>query len=140
MYLGEQPPSSEGGLLFDKTDGPERLREMLRGKRAVFFDLDGTLIDSIGVWNETDRLLARELTGREPDETDVQRFRERALERFGSAPDTYLRYCGLLRERYATDMTAQAIYARRSAIAAGLLAERVTYKAGAADLLRALKA
>lgn len=113
--------------------------EMLQGKRAVIFDMDGTLIDSIGVWNEADRLLVRELTGQEPDVDQLQRLRDGALRRFQGEENPYLSYCELLRERYGMSRTAEEIYARRYEIANGLL-EKLDYKPGADRLLRALKA
>lgn len=30
---------------------------MFKGKKVIIFDMDGTLIDSIGIWNEVDNLL-----------------------------------------------------------------------------------
>ena len=114
------------------------MSSFLRDKKAALFDMDGTLIDSIGIWNETDRVLHRELTGREPDMAAMQALRDEALRRFRGEENPYLRYCALLRERYGTDMTARAIYERRYAIAQGLL-ERVDYKPGADKFLWALK-
>ena len=110
----------------------------MRRKKAALFDLDGTLIDSIGIWNETDRVLCRELTGREPEMAAAQSARDEALRRFRGEADPYMRYCELLRERYETDLSAEAIYERRYAIAQELL-ERVDYKPGADRFLWALK-
>lgn len=111
---------------------------MLAGKRAVFFDLDGTLIDSIGVWNDTDRILHRELTGSEADPAALQRLRDEALRRFRDEDDPYLCYCALLREKYGAAMTAQQIYQRRYDIARALQAD-MDYKPGADRFLLALK-
>jgi len=30
---------------------------MIKGKKVIIFDMDGTLIDSIGIWNEIDQKL-----------------------------------------------------------------------------------
>lgn len=114
------------------------MRELLRGKRAVFFDLDGTLIDSIGVWNETDRILHRELTGAEADMAALQKMRDSALRRFRSEENPYLHYCALLREKYGASMTARQIYERRYAIARQLQ-RGLDYKPGADRFLLALK-
>lgn len=111
---------------------------MLQGKKAALFDMDGTLIDSIGVWNEADRLLALELTGAEPDMAALQAARDEALRRFRGEENPYLCYCGLLAERYGLAMSARQIYERRYAIAHGLL-ERLDYKPGADRFLWALK-
>ena len=32
------------------------IERLLEGKKAVIFDVDGTLIDSMGVWEEVDRI------------------------------------------------------------------------------------
>lgn len=34
---------------------------MIKGKKVVIFDLDGTLIDSIGIWNEIDMELIKNM-------------------------------------------------------------------------------
>ena len=39
-----------------KTDGERKRRIMLRGKKAVIFDMDGSLVDSMWIWPEVDRI------------------------------------------------------------------------------------
>ena len=112
---------------------------IFHGKKAVIFDMDGTLIDSIGVWTETDRLLVRELTGKEPEVEVIHRLREESLRRFREEENPYLCYCGVLAEKYAPAMDAREVYERRYAISQALL-ERLDYKPGADRLLRSLKA
>ncbi len=115
------------------------IQELLSDKKAVLFDLDGTLVDSIGVWNEADELLARELTGAAPDRIEIRRFREDCLRRFRDEPEPYLCYCAQLKKRYGTDLSPRQVQARRQAIAHGLLT-RTDYRPGADIFLRALKA
>ena len=117
----------------------ERLRNMPPGKRAVLFDLDGTLVDSIGVWNETDQILHRQLTGADEDPRALQRLRDETLSRFRDEPEPYLRYCEVLAARYGTALTGRQIYRRRSEISRELLEKRVDYKPGADRFLWALK-
>ena len=35
------------------------IERLLEGKEAVIFDVDGTLIDSMGVWEEVERIYMR---------------------------------------------------------------------------------
>ena len=36
----------------------------LKNKKVIIFDLDGTLIDSIGIWNMTDQKLIQEYSNK----------------------------------------------------------------------------
>lgn len=40
---------------------------MFKDKKLVCFDLDGTLIDSVGIWNQVDAALIQELSNIEVD-------------------------------------------------------------------------
>ena len=114
------------------------IQELLLDKKAVLFDMDGTLVDSIGVWTDADERLARELTGSAPDRAEIRAFREESLRRFRNEPEPYLCYCAQLQKRYGTPLSPRQVQARRQAIAHELL-ERMDYRPGADVFLRALK-
>lgn len=113
--------------------------DILRDRKAVFFDLDGTLLDSIGVWNATDETLIRALAGAAPDLAAIQRFRDESLSLFRDDPEPYFRYCQRLKEKYKSPLPPRDIQSRRNAIARTYLEETVDYKPGAAAFLRELK-
>ena len=46
---------------------------MLENKKVIIFDLDGTLIDSIGIWNEIDKKLIEKIGGKEDNEVFIGR-------------------------------------------------------------------
>ena len=51
-------------------------RDFLRGKSAVIFDFDGTLGDTIDLWNRVDVVLAEELGYPGLDPRECHAFRE----------------------------------------------------------------
>lgn len=44
---------------------------MLKSKKVIIFDLDGTLIDSVGIWNEIDETLIKIISSVEIDNIDI---------------------------------------------------------------------
>lgn len=70
---------------------------MFKDKKLVCFDLDGTLIDSVGIWNQVDAALIQELSGIEIGLDQIQQLRDLQLKAFRHMPDPYLEYCGYLK-------------------------------------------
>ena len=55
---------------------------MFKDKKLVCFDLDGTLIDSVGIWNQVDAALIQELSGIEIGLDQIQQLRDLQLKAF----------------------------------------------------------
>ena len=67
---------------------------MFKGKQIIIFDMDGTLIDSIGAWNKIDMELIRELGGLEElNEIEIQKQRDNKLREFSKSENPYIEYC-----------------------------------------------
>lgn len=113
---------------------------MLEGKKVIIFDMDGTLIDSVGVWNDVDRaLIGRIRTGGGPLTEDVQIQRDEALRRFSREENPYLAYCAFLGERYGSLLTPEEIHTLRYEIAQDFLIHVIDYKPDAHVFLHKLK-
>lgn len=46
---------------------------MIKGKKVIIFDLDGTLIDSIGIWNAIDQELIERISGTKVDGFEIRK-------------------------------------------------------------------
>lgn len=112
---------------------------MLKGKKAIIFDLDGTLIDSIGIWNDIDEELIRTIGDGKIDSVDIAKQRDEQLKRFSKTEDMYLEYCGFLKEKYQSELTKQEIKRLRYEIADKFLKEKIDYKPNAEKVLKYLK-
>lgn len=71
----------------------------LKDKKYIIFDMDGTLIDSIGVWNRTDQKLIEEYAGIAIDLDFIQLERDNFLHN-NQDSDIYLAYCEYLIKKY----------------------------------------
>ena len=78
----------------------KRLNELdLKNKKVIVFDLDGTLIDSIGIWNMTDQKLIYDYSGIKVNLEDIQKDRDNFLNN-NAGSDIYIEYCGYLINKY----------------------------------------
>lgn len=114
-------------------------RDFLDGKLAAVFDFDGTLADTIGLWNEVDVCLAAELGVPNADPVQLHVFREEALRRYKTEENPYRCYCGDFGQKFGSTMSAEQIHARRFQISRRILKEDVRLRPGAASVLRCLR-
>lgn len=112
---------------------------MLKNKKVIIFDIDGTLIDSIGVWNEIDKKLIKTIGNGSIDNVDIGKQRDEKLKEYSKYEDTYLEYCGFLKEKYSSKISKKQIKELRYEIADNYLKESIDYKPQAEEVLKYLK-
>lgn len=112
---------------------------MLKNKKVIIFDLDGTLIDSIGIWNDIDETLIKRIGDGTIDDVDIGLQRDLKLKEFSKFDDAYLEYCGFLKEKYNSNLSKEEIKKLRYEIADNYLKEKIDYKPDAERLLKYLK-
>ena len=112
---------------------------MVKGKKVIIFDLDGTLIDSIGIWNLIDKQLIETISDYKIENVDLGKQRDLILKKYSQHDDTYLEYCGFLKQKYHAKMNKKEIKELRYQMADKYLKEVIDYKPNAEELLKYLK-
>ena len=112
---------------------------MFKDKKLIIFDVDGTLIDSVGIWNEIDERLIRAIGDGTIDDVNIQMQRDRTLKEVSDGGDLYLRYCEFLKEKYKSNMTAKEILKLRYDISQDYMENIVDYKQDAEKVILRLK-
>ena len=112
---------------------------MLKDKKVIIFDLDGTLIDSVGIWNIIDIELIKTIGDGTIDNVDIGKQRDTKLKEFSKCEDHYLEYCGFLKEKYNSEMTKEEIKKLRYEIAEKYLRENHDYEPNAENVIKFLK-
>ena len=101
--------------------------------------MDGTLIDSIGVWNRTDQRLIEEYAGVFVDLNDVQIMRDNFLHS-NQDSDIYLAFCEYLINKYEfKNVTPKELLERRWKISGEVLERETDFKPNVVELVTRLK-
>ena len=114
----------------------------LKDKKVIIFDLDGTLIDSIGVWNMTDQKLIRLYSkdGRIVSQEQIQADRNEFLHTHSNSANIYVEYSKYLIDKYNLSITdPYELTEIRKNLANEVLKKDITFKPGAVDLISRLK-
>ena len=115
------------------------MSNFLATKRLICFDLDGTLLDSVGVWNQIDCQLILNLTGLKTEELEIQYFRDHCLALYRHYADPYLAYCECLKDKYQLHLAPQQIKQQRYQISYEYLDQHMRLKDQAAHVVHTLK-
>ena len=111
----------------------------LKDKKYIIFDMDGTLIDSIGVWNRTDQKLIEEYGGKTIDLDDIQSERDVFLHN-NQDSDIYLAYCEYLISKYNLSISnPEELLKIRWNISGEVLEKEMDFKPNVVDLILRLK-
>ena len=62
---------------------------MFKDKKVIIFDMDGTLIESVGIWNQIDEEVIKTIGDGTIDDVNVQSQRDNTLKKFNNAKDPY---------------------------------------------------
>ncbi|MFR1519077.1 MAG: HAD family hydrolase [Clostridia bacterium] len=112
---------------------------MLQNKKIVIFDMDGTLIDSVGIWNQVDEKLLTALHAPLLPVEELQSRRDKLLRKFSQETNPYLEYCRFLKAAYHFELSASQIFQLRYEIAAAYLKKEIDYKEGADQTVKFLR-
>jgi len=111
----------------------------LKDKKYIIFDMDGTLIDSIGIWNLTDQKIISQYGGIDVQLDKIQRDRDSFLHNNLSS-DIYLAYCEYLIGKYGLVIkNPEELVKIRWDISGEILEKDMDFKPDVVELILKLK-
>lgn len=114
------------------------LESILNDKKVFIFDLDGTLIDSVGIWNEIDQLLIKQLVNVDIDEETINHERDEVIGK-STSKDPYIDYVAYLVDKYHLNMSVEDAVAYRVNLIDWYLINKVKRMPQALNLISLLR-
>lgn len=109
---------------------------MFNNKKVIIFDIDGTLLDTIGIWNEIDKEVIKAIGGEIHENIGAERDHFLANNRVGNI---YLNYDKYLKERYNSKLELEEIHELRKGICYEILKTKVDFKENADKFIKIAK-
>ncbi len=118
----------------------KKLEELnLKDKKVIIFDMDGTLIDSIGIWNMTDQKMIHDYAGKDVSQETIQADRDYFLNNNPSS-DIYTAYCQYLIDKYGLSVKdPRELSNIRKNISNEVLSTEIGFKPDVSKLILKLK-
>lgn len=117
----------------------EITKDLLK-KKYFIFDIDGTLVDSMIMWNKVDQEIILRETGKFVDLMEIKAFRDSVIYNTEHIQgDIYLAYYDKLIQYYGINMTVEEYDKERSRMSGYISTNLLDYKAGADEFLKLLK-
>ncbi len=110
----------------------------LQEKKYLIFDMDGTLIDSMGIWDTIDYQILRDFGGVDLTKEEIYQDRRNFFSR-PQDKNIYLNYCEYLISKYHIPMSQRELLRIREEMTAHFLEENMEYKPGVKRVLKTLK-
>ncbi len=117
------------------------IKEVFQNKKVMIFDMDGTLIDSVGIWNAVDETFIQTIRhdGSTIIKEDIQTNRDRIITQNHDQADPYGCYFLYLKDLYHSTYDLDQLHRLRYQIADRYLKEKVDYKPQADQFIKLLK-
>ena len=119
-------------------EGEKMLKEILKNKKVIIFDFDGTLADTLDIWNEVDQRAIFELANIKEPLWIIQEERDKVINE-NKDKAVYEVYAEYLKEKYKISCDLDYIINRRREIAREYTTNVIDYKKDADKVLKELK-